>query len=521
MATGKATILTLPNEILDRIFSYQHWTPDKSLTPLDPDLTNISLSCHVLRDAVLPSLFRNARLKLRWVDGAIAEPGIYKLRREAPDIAKLVRCVHVQTVFGQSTIRQLKPFAIPLALADWNTACADDTASDLEIKHRMHIRDIALELYGPFLSTSTPVQHLSTTDDIARAFFGAANDSAVVHTARDPSDVAPQDASLGEHALHCRNQEDSTSGSGDTTLKAKRNEARRRRLQLDALITCMMSLPPQMHSLIFEATPTDHHDQLQHSFALQCCAMATRIFASKLQSVTMISRSLNTGRRVASAGTSIPTDDYETTLLPVISDLQALTDLTLASTTGVSDRLSKHSLDAIRASLWQTEPLCSNVTHVSLRNITEKRNGLFELIEGFTSLTDLTIDGVKMSPVLGAGYVHAQVRGLDDPMWLLFLISLRLHRPTLRFHLGNLCQWQSPETLPSSAVKWLMEEAVPVGADLCFERETRLTQDFGSFIPLWITDDSDRGEMAREDKGLAKLADDAFSSRGKTFENMR
>lgn len=516
-AAPTTTILDLPYELLDKVFEYLAWSPLQSLTPSSTDVTNISVSCRGLREAVLPTLFRNVRLKLRWVDGAIVEPGLYRLRRESPHLAKLVRCVHIQTEYGQFDDRRLRPFTAPQALGDWTTpATAREEISDLEAAHRKRILDIADGMYGDE-DCDPPTPMHGEIERLARAFFSEPDHNHERFNA--DTSIPPRQASLGGNALH--SGRGAEVGLSALALKAKHN-ARKERLALDALIVCMVCLPPQMTTLIFEAVPMDMHDQLQHVFALRVCSLAIKIFADRLLDMKMISRSLDAGRRLHPPDDPAVNDDYIATLSPVVPTLRSITCLTLASTTGISDRLSRHNLDAIRASEWQVEPLTTNITHLSLRNITDNRSNFFNIIKSFPALLDLTLSGLKLGPDMGHGFVRQQHRTSDDPLWLLFLISIRLQRPGLHFHLGSLLQWHDPDTLPASAVRWLAEEAVPVGAKVDFERETRLTEDFGSFmVGLWTVDDGERGEMARQDPGFGKLVDGAYNTRGRTWENMR
>ena len=99
--------------------------------------------------------------------------------------------------------------------------------------------------------------------------------------------------------------------------------------------------------------------------------------------------------------------------------------------------------------------------------------------------------------------------------WLNFLIDLRRQMPNVTFDLHELrngpAYW-----LSTSGLRWLLEQAVPTGCKLDFERETRLVEDFESFLPLWSAEDSERGEAAKEARNDAlggQLVDAAMSSR--------
>lgn len=521
MEGKRTTILDIPHEILDSVFSYLAWRPHETIVPSCPDIVSISLSCRTLRQAVLPTLFRNVRLKLHWTDGAIAAPGLCKLRQEAPQLLNLVRCVHIKTEYGHDTAPQLTPFTIPLALNEWVAVGASITeGSERELRHRERIMEVAHDLYGCSTQPAFPVPGPRETQQIVDAFFASTETrhDMLSQDARHRMTLGPKHVDTGEQASQYPDLVE-VDGAVDahSPVKARRHDARRRRLELDALIICMVCLPSRTQSLVFESVPGDSMDQQQYSFSLQVCAMALKIFAGRLQRLTLISRPSESRRLVVASDRSVSTDEYQTTLIPVIGELHSVTRLTLASSTGFSGRFNRHDLNAMRADLWNTQPLVCNVTHLTLRHVIDKRSELFNLIKDFTSLAALDISDVRLS-MHGVGQHAARP---EDPQWLLFLISVRLHRPMLRLHLGKLGQWHEPHVLPRSAARWLEEEAVPVGSKIDFERETRLTEDFGSFMSLWEVDDGDRGGRAREDEGVGKLVDDAFTSRWRTFANLR
>jgi hypothetical protein len=74
-------------------------------------------------------------------------------------------------------------------------------------------------------------------------------------------------------------------------------------------------------------------------------------------------------------------------------------------------------------------------------------------------------------------------------------------------------QGPNVEALKHSATRWLLEEAIPIGCTVNYERETRLLEDFQSFQPLWAAEDSQRGELAKEHRKDGKLVDMAMGSR--------
>lgn len=118
---AKTTILSLPNELIEHICNYLDWNPHTSLRPSKADIRNISLVNRQIRDAVLPILFRDVKLRLRWDEGCLIEPKLFRLRREHGHLMKHVRCVHVQTTFGHFPHQHFgyQPFSVPETLQDW------------------------------------------------------------------------------------------------------------------------------------------------------------------------------------------------------------------------------------------------------------------------------------------------------------------------------------------------------------------------------------------------------------------
>ena len=89
------------------------------------------------------------------------------------------------------------------------------------------------------------------------------------------------------------------------------------------------------------------------------------------------------------------------------------------------------------------------------------------------------------------------------------------------FHLDKLKSWVEPQEVPKSGIQWLSIEAVPTGVSVDFQRETRLAEDYESFLALWIAEDSERGSRAEGDRADGRLVDLAMTSRWKTYANQR
>ncbi|KAI7356625.1 hypothetical protein KC354_g10337 [Hortaea werneckii] len=120
-SSSHPTILTLPPELLHRIFAFLDWDRTAHLTPERGDILNISLTCKHLRHAIIPLLFRNVSLCLRWVGGELLEPPLFRLRRENPELSRWIRNVHVHTAIGYRPRQTTSPpvLAAPDDIEDW------------------------------------------------------------------------------------------------------------------------------------------------------------------------------------------------------------------------------------------------------------------------------------------------------------------------------------------------------------------------------------------------------------------
>lgn len=120
MAT--TTILQLPHELLEQIASYLDWDPTSSHTPSKPDVEKLSRTSRQIRQAVLPVHFRHVTLRLRWDEGALLEPKLFRLRREHGHLMKHVRCIYIRTQWGHYPANHfhLPPLRVPETLLDWS-----------------------------------------------------------------------------------------------------------------------------------------------------------------------------------------------------------------------------------------------------------------------------------------------------------------------------------------------------------------------------------------------------------------
>ncbi|TKA62535.1 hypothetical protein B0A55_12570 [Friedmanniomyces simplex] len=458
-------LLALPTELLDRIASYLDWDRAASLIPRRPDIHTLTLTCQHLRATTLPLLFRNVTLTLRWQD---------RISRSIPPLsaeAKIRNLIdHTNHAIRQHRIPKLR-------------RRKQDTSS----------RELTWQMHG---EDRPPIGATAATNSYAGRF----------------------------EPYH---------GSGPILRKAQRTK-----LQVDALATLMLCLPPTLNELVFEAGLQDLEEQPWYHFATFLIDGAMQIFGHRLESLTMAtSGGSRRGRILASRPAATPPDPVVTSPDPV-TDLTALHRLVLASTSVTPETFSAPQLNLLhldtseRLTRWNSPNLHPTLTHLEIRNA-NLTDADFALLVSFTApfrrlqqiafhhLT-YTTRGLpsRIYPHLISGQQH-----LGEGVLLAFAISLRRALPaTTKILFTNISHTtRGPsKPFPPSALAWLMREAVPAGqADVDFQREERLQEDFESFQGLWEAEDGEVGIAAREHRLRVDLVDAAMCSRWRQFENVR
>ncbi|KAK3696023.1 hypothetical protein LTR37_018165 [Vermiconidia calcicola] len=499
MAT--TTILNLPNELLEGIFHYLDWDTTASLTPQKVDIFNLSLTCRQIRQAVLPILFRDVTLRLRWVDGALVEPSLFRLRTSAPNLAKYVKCVHVDTLFGPSTKAQraMKSFKVPENLPDWvdpSSSRQTDTERPRERAHRQRALNVASALFdSPHhagLVNNCPQELQDHVGRLMRQLFGDI-------TGSYRTNILPRDAGDVSNGV-------SFGGSGEEVHIAtpgpektkRRNQYRDLRLQLDALVLVMLCLPPSVNSLVFQALRTDRVDTLQNAFALHVAAAAINIFGDRLQRMSWITC---TSERIFGDENGFRKGENNILTTDVLGKLVSVKSLALGSGDMQEEYLATENI----ASRGRWHAIPNTVTHLELWNMDAEPAALVELIKGFECIKTLWLYDIVLVELR---HNLPQNRGQTrNSIWLTFLIELRRVLPNVDFNLRNPSR-RLLDHLQPSAVCWLLGQAVPTGCSVDFERETRLMEDFESFQPLWRAEDSGDGKKAREARQNGRLLTD-------------
>ena len=506
---ARTTVLDLPTELLQDVFEYLDWDRSKDLTPVRPQIINISATCWHLRKAVLPLLFRNVSLKLRWAHGALIQPGMFSIRQQCPHLAKYVKCIHVETLFGhyKELKSSMSPFALPKELQQWMDSIATLPSDTGNIVYSSE-SDIVTNLAERLLDTPQCIEFLQhARQDVQTRFRHLAyslSDQALATPlfSTTETDVRrePRNVIGDENFFDDAREEANYIASTQRNVRAP-SKGRDVRFLLDAFFVLLLCFPSQVNSLVFESLPTDRMDVLQGQFALQLASLIFRIYGGHLERLTMTTSAMRTSPNFAQDEPS--TEAQRKIIGDVLGDLDAVRYLTLTG----NPIPHRSGISVQKLGYWHT--LAEKITHLDLRSADGDTGAFIDFIGKFTNLQHLSLGQLALIP---PRMMNRPARHSYASVWLSFLIELRRKLPAVEFGVYEL-NLGSRYFVSVSGVRWLLEEAVPKGAKLDFERETRLTEDFESLIFLWATEDSDRGQAAREARKDGKLVDLAMSSR--------
>lgn len=450
------------------------------------------------------------------------EPALFRIRRDHPHLANYVRSVYIETQFGQlrGSYWNLKDFSVPGQLSSWlqPTDASGTHEHAIESSHHQRLQSIARTVLGKYNYPAVPDESSpQVQDDLT---FAKTIQQQLLASS---SGNLEETSRIGEESeLDTRQGAIDRISSFPTTTREQRRAQRDARVELDALMVVLLCLPSCVNSLAFETVHSHRSDTLQNTFALHVAAAALRVFGHRLQRLTMITspermphprRNVNDPRQPEFySENSIITED-------VLSHVTHVGTLILSDHHGNGNPRYRE-IDSDWQVRWHV--LANILTQLELWNMQSHAVDLLALVTGFTNLQSLTLKNLVLgAPPNPQHQPHRQA--VDQLYWLAFFIELRRQMPTLKFRFGELKSWGEQlrmVILPKSALHWLTQEAVPEGSVIGFDRETRLTEDFESFLPLWYAEDGEPGKLAKE-KGHGKLVDDAMASRWKTFQNQR
>ncbi|KAI7159906.1 hypothetical protein KC349_g3869 [Hortaea werneckii] len=551
-------ILTLPPELLQRIFAFLDWDRSSRLTPDRDDILNISLTCKHLRHVITPLLFRNVSLCLRWVGGELLEPPLFRLRREKPELSRWIRNVHLHTAIGYRPRQTTSPpvLAAPDDIEDWlspELTVLDHESEgerkwhqDLHSMHRNRLNHVVQELTHPFSAVSESFEQPSSVEQLMRKLILTTSFESIRLRARvnATSNAAsqPQDPSASSLSsvdpLRPSATEDirvNTFDGPDRALRWRPTFAdRRRKRKVDALAVVMLCLPPTLSDITFEV---GHAPDDVHLFALHVFAATLEVYSTRLEGLTIIGST-----QESDASGRVVTHSH-------IVDLTSIRTLRLAGARSTKPSTRDTPSDAANPECWhalrettsslrtlefwnvaftvqfdvctllQTAANFPTVNSIALRNFM-----LCTLAENQRRLRALHAQSQGLPSSSSSNNYNLQASSSPETNLLLLLITLRRMHPQTNLSFSDL--WSNTQPLRSkltpSALHWLQTEAAPVGASLDFEREQRLVEDFETFLPLWEAEDGGRGTEAEEDrrKRGGELADAAMCSRWRQSTNV-
>ncbi|KAI7168058.1 hypothetical protein KC343_g8986 [Hortaea werneckii] len=528
-SSSHPTILTLPSELLHRIFAYLDWDRSSRLTPERGDILNISLTCKHLRHTITPLLFRNVSLCLRWVDGELLEPPLVRLRREKPELSRWIRNVHVHAAIGCRPGQTTSPpiLAAPDDIEDWlspELTTLDQESEgerkwhqDLHSLHRNRLNHLVQERAQCLPTAFESHEHSYSAEQLVRRLIMTTYFDTLEQRYRANRSVydtpPPRDSSLS----NLRTDDPFRPSAMDVDRVKPLEESdeawrlqvsdadRQRKREIDALAVVMLCLPPTLSDIVFEV---GHAQDNAHLFALHVFAAILEAYNTRLEALTIIGST-----QQSNAGAKVVTHSH-------IVDLSNIRILRLA---GTRSRLTFDSCsDASNPEIWlalrestsdlrtlefwnvaltaqtdvcrllHTAATFPSVERIALRNVTlvtlaEYRRRLYAL--------HARIQGLPSSSSSSSSNYKLHVCSSPETNLLLLLIKLRQMHPRTNLDFTNLrCNKDLLRSkLPPSALQWLQTEAVPVDTSVEFKRVKRLIEDFESFLPLWQAEDSRMG----------------------------
>jgi len=338
-------------------------------------------------------------------------------------------------------------------------------------KLRQHADDLAKKLFGDTWGLRYTSASLVADEDMIEPEFDSqdSSPSSVTRNRFSPSTAASNFvASAGSNTAF------TTAWQPIYLPRAPTSRSRDLKLQLDALVLVVLCLPPTVKSIVFEAIPKDHcsQDLWQSYFASQVASVAMQIYGDRLQTFT-----------------AIISDQDECGIIGKLATAQNLEKLEAVNTLSIGVDSKRHSsrhharfIDELAK--WHA--LSTKITHLTLWDLNIDPQALVELIKGFTRAQTLAMNNINLLP-----NIHT-ARNFHDRtymIWPTFLIDLRRQMPSLAVDLHNMRSYLT-RTIGRSAITWLVEEAIPTGCTVDVERETRLLEDYESFQPLWLAEDS-------------------------------
>ncbi|KAF2770417.1 hypothetical protein EJ03DRAFT_67457 [Teratosphaeria nubilosa] len=302
--------------------------------------------------------------------------------------------------------------------------------------------------------------------------------------------------------------------------------------EIDALASILACVPATVTELVCEAGLQGHARSRSDSFPTHVAAVALKLFAKRLESLTLTHGPAAEPHRVGDW-----TPDPVTQTIVQLTSVKHLRLAWSPNPAAFAPMTRSHVADLDLNRWTSLDPSTLNVLEIWNVQLNDQFvDRLSKLVKHFTNpkcLRFLNVLSTSPGQVArlpwAATNIPARQQTIQESAFLQLAIKLRRALPeTLISFSGSLtCQTRwSKRTNPGlsqSAVCWLEMEAIPLGAVVDHQREETLFEDFESFLTLWRAEDSPVGRDAKVHGAMTRgqLVDAAFTSRWKNFTNVR
>lgn len=547
-------LLKLPAELLDRIYTHLDWCPLVALEPTRPDIFSLSLTCKRLRETVLPTLFRHVTLRLRWCNDVLLEPAVFRLRKEHPDLARHVRCVMIEVEYDQLSRPLSSQSSYDALEKAWARYQRDFDASsayrpfvlDGGVENWLIPRepsgqaqiDSSLETYRTHAVNHYRALHASleaaggSSDDFAwlAENQAAERQEAYIYQQRRKERFAQnirkqanEDRIFRATGQYPADDDFDNAGMNYSTPPPKDpkmwTERSRAKLRIDALALALSCVPPSAQSLILNAVaPGPDINHLQN-LALAVTAETIVVLGSRLTSLSMLTREVTTHRMPADLLARVearkPQFGEALHLTPEV--LTCLTGLkTLRLSGSGKDSVTRHTRKELARSQYWSQ-VNETLDKLELWHLDADESNLFSFMTRFPNVRDIRLHHMRLSSATRHRPANMDWHCAQAVSLLQFAITFRRTMPQTSLCLHSVEHFHKSH-VPAGAVRFITAEVCPIGKPVDDGRVQRLMQDFESFFPYWLAEESEVIDRVAQAKEFGNLIDQAMSSRFKIFD---
>jgi len=493
-------LTALAEELLNEIWTMFDCGSDDDLMTSRKDLANVSLTCKLLRESVIPVLFYTATMNLRWEDGALVEPAIYRLIKQRPDTARHVRCVRIKPVF-EHQVKGSTLFTVP-DIVDSTSGTLEPKVSEHSheskeyVRHlemakdainRTHLNHWEAPLVMPDAGATPTWFHQALFSKTSYTREGQERQQENVRRSREARRRRLEErrklkaAKEREAQEHYRRWKENPQAYPPPPIDYEEEEGclgyppavhdhrmfsdkLRFRLQIDALAVAILSIPWTVTSLTVICCPRVDKDNFANNSALSVASMAIRVFGRRIRTLTFKAVLPQGGpyrRHRKDVG------EYNIITADILSELTGLNSLTLTT-----------DADGFRGYRERWHIIPAKLTRLELYNVVSEERHLVIFVIGFGCLEELVLRRVSLQfPNTGNRDIDASP--LNRMHWLSVMLTLR--RNMLHLEIGlvdaRFSTLYPPKPLPPPKVQWLMQ-SMPAGSLIGIDKESRLKEEW-------------------------------------------